>query len=267
MAQRTRREILEDVAAGRLDPQEAADLLDTAAPDAAGTASGGDDAAGESSPPSVPSIKRIQVRAAHRRVRLIGDPAVATYAVEGPHHVRRDGASLLITGESEPLETDNAWTLLSGGMFREVADRIQQGFAQNTSLTVRIRPDLAVGVEVTAGSVQSEGLRALDHVRVTGGSVRVRDVLEPLDLLVQAGSAQVSTRQSHGRSRLRCESGSLNLTLLDGTDARVRHEVQLGRLVTKPERQSKDSEFTIGNGAAQIDIEVMMGSATVVTDS
>lgn len=262
MAERTTRQVLEDVAAGRLDPAEAARLLgDTSR---AGGESTGDEK--HAQPPSVPAIKRIQVRATSRRVRLVGDPAVNTFAVDGPHHVRREGTTLLITGDTEPLPTDDTFMLITGGRFREVAERIQHGVGQNLEMTVRVRPDLAAGVEVTAGSLHAEGIRALDHVRVTGGSLRIRDVEEPLDLLVQAGSAQVTTRQTHGQSRLRCESGSLTLTLLDGTDARVRHDVQLGRFVTRPEQRA-DRDLVVGTGAAEIDIDVIMGSATVVIPS
>lgn len=259
---RTQREILEDVAAGRLDPSEAAALLDEGGtPD---DAAGGAEPPAEEDSPSQRTVDRIDVRASHRRVRLVGDPSVATYSVDGPHHIRREGATLHITGETVPLPRSDAWMLLSGGTFRELAEQIQQGIGPHLELTVRIRPDLAVGVELIAGSLYAERLPALDHVRVTGGSARVWDVTEPIDLLVQAGSAQVSMQQTHGRSRLRTESGSLNVTLAGETDARVRHDVQLGRFNVQPERLIKDGEFTLGTGSAEIDIDVLMGSATVV---
>ena len=272
MSERSTRQILEDVAAGRLDPAEAAGLLDAAAGDVAGPPSPADSAAADDAaperpapPPAVPDIERVLVRATSRRVRVVGDPSVATYAVDGPHHVRREGSTLVIAGEVEPIPTDDAFTLLSGGRWREVADRVQHGLGQALEMRVRVRPDLAVGVEVIAGSLQVEDARALDHVRVTAGSLRVRGAESPFDLLVQAGSAQVQARLDRGRSRLRCESGSLQLTLLPGSDARVRSDVQLGRFATEPERHGRDRsrDFVIGTGAAEIDIEVVMGSATV----
>lgn len=257
--QRTQREILEEVAAGRLDPSEAAELLGES-----GATSAGEPPPADTRPPAERVVNRIEVRASHRRVRIVGDPSVATYAVEGPHHIRRDGDTLQITGETVPLPRGDTWTLLSGSTFREFADQIQQGIGPHLELSVRVRPDLAVGVEVIAGSVYSKRLPGLDHVRVTAGSARVRDVTEPIDLLVQAGSAQVSMQQTHGRSRVRTESGSLNVTLVGGTDARVRHDIQLGRFIVSPERLVKDGEFTLGNGSAEIDIGVLMGSAKVV---
>lgn len=272
MSEPSTRQILEDVAAGRLDPAEAAGLLDAVAGDVAGPPSPADSAAADDAaaerpapPPAVPDIERVLVRATSRRVRVVGDPSVATYAVDGPHHVRREGSTLVIAGEVEPIPTDDAFTLLSGGRWREVADRVQHGLGQALEMRVRVRPDLAVGVEVIAGSLQVEGARALDHVRVTAGSLRVRGAESPFDLLVQAGSAQVQARLDRGRSRLRCESGSLQLTLLPGSDARVRSDVQLGRFATEPERHGRDRnrDFVVGTGAAEIDIEVVMGSATV----
>ena len=260
-------QILEDVAAGRLDPAEASRLIDAAGPKAADSSAStaGSTFTGKPAPPAVPDIERILVRATSRRVRIVGDPSVATVAIEGQHQVRRDGSTLVVTGEVEPIPTDDAFTLLSGGRWREVAGRVQHGFGAGLELRVRVRPDLPVGVEVIAGSVQVEGARALDHLRVTAGSLRVRGAENPFDLLVQAGSAQVEARLTRGHSRMRCESGSLQLSLLPGSDVRVRADVQLGRFVTEPERQGRDKnrDVVVGTGAAEIDAEVVMGSVTV----
>ncbi|MGH8825083.1 MAG: hypothetical protein ACRDVN_11465 [Jiangellaceae bacterium] len=273
MSERSTREILEDVAAGRLDPAEASRQLDAATGDTAdhqapptSAAAAADEAPSRpAATPAVPDIERVLVRATSRRVRVVGDPSVATYAVDGPHHVRREGGTLIVAGEVDPIPTDDAFTLLSGGRWREVADRVQHGLGQALELRVRVRPDLPVGVEVIAGSLHVEGAKAIDHVRVTAGSLRVRGVESPFDLLVQAGSAQVEALLDRGRSRLRCESGSLQLTLLPGSDVRVRSDVQLGRFVTDPERQGRDRnrDFVVGTGAAEVDVEVVMGSATV----
>lgn len=276
------REILEAVAAGELEPAEASRLLDElAGPDGEAVADGEAEAeaavadptaavvapaaTGPAAPPMVPEITRVLVRATSRRVRIIGDPTVATASVDGQHTVRRDVSTLVIAGEAEMVPTDDAFVLIAGGQWREVADRVQRGLARDLQLTVRVRPDLPVGVEVIAGSVQVEGARALDHVRVTAGSLRVSGSEEPIDVLVQAGSAQIETRQVHGKSRVRCESGSLQMTLGAGSDVRIRSDVQLGRFVTEPERRGRDRtrDVVVGTGAAELDVEVVMGSATV----
>ena len=67
-----------------------------------------------------------------------------------------------------------------------------------------------------------------------------------------------------GRSRLRCESGS-RCCRCCRIRRGVRSDVQLGRFVTEPERHGRDRnrDFVVGTGAAEIDVEVVMGSATV----
>ncbi len=116
-----------------------------------------------------------------------------------------------------------------------------------------------------AGSLEVDGARALDHVRVTAGSLRVRGAQEPVDVLVQAGSAQVNMVQTHGQSRLRCESGSLQLTLEEGSDAKVHSDVQLGRLTVEPEPKDRNRDVVVGLGAAEIDVEVVMGAVNLKT--
>lgn len=275
MGERTRRQILEDVAAGRLNPADAARLLDDAeeqvdtaeAPGDGGGGGAAGDATEKPPPPSVPGVDRVEIRASSRRVRLVGDPTVATFAVDGPHHVRRDGSSIVISSEPGQLPGDETFVLLTGGRFHEMTERLHRGLTESMALGVRVRPDLAAGAEIIAGALHAEGLPRLDHVRVTGGSLRVKDVVEPIDLLVQAGSAQLETRQTHGRSRLRCESGSLHVTLGTGTDARVHDDVQLGRFTVRPERRRKGREFVVGTGTAEIDVEVVMGTVTMEVPS
>lgn len=266
------RQILEDVAAGQLDPAEAARLLEEM-DDTAGPAPGDvltkqpESSEQAAKPPMVPEIDRVLVRATSRRVRIVGDPTVATVAIDGAHTVRRDVSTLVVTGEAEMVPADDAFILLAGGRWREVADQLQHSLGRDLDLRVRVRPDLPVGVEVIAGSLHVENARALDHVRVTAGSVRVTGAEEPLDVLVQAGSSQIETRQVHGHSRLRCESGSMVVTLQDGSDVRVRSDVQLGRFVVQPEPRgrNRNRDLVVGTGAAEIDVEVVMGSVTVKT--
>jgi hypothetical protein len=247
--------ILEDVAAGRVDPATAARLLDEAR-GPAGSVSGG-----EASPPAVPEVARVSIRAVSRSVRLIGDAAVTTVAVDGPHVVRREGDTLVVTGEGDRFPTDQAFSMITSGRWRD-------WFSQHQTMTVRIRPDLAVGVEVTAGSLTSDGARALDHVRVTAGSARITGVTVPVDVLVQAGSVTLGMVATEGRSRVRCESGSLKVHLGAGSNVRVRTDVQLGKVVVDgpglPRGGDKEArEVTIGDGRAELDVSAVMGSAHV----
>lgn len=273
----TAQQILERVAAGTLDPAEAATLLDEISPprpQRKGTADElvdiqADDAlVGRTLSPDAPvaaETTRLFVRATSRRVRIIGDPTVATVAVDGEHTARREGGTLVISGETGIGAPDDAFVLIAGGQWREVADRATRGILRDLELRVRVRPDLPVGVEVIAGSVHVERAVAVDSIRVTAGSLRATDLEGPVDVLVQAGSGQVSGRFKAGRSRLRCESGSVTLALDEGSDVRLQTDVQLGRVVTVPERRGRDRhrDIVVGAGAGEIDLEVVMGQVTV----
>lgn len=47
-------------------------------------------------------VERIRVRAVGRKVRIIGDPELATASAEGPHVLRRNGSVLEVTSDGEP---------------------------------------------------------------------------------------------------------------------------------------------------------------------
>jgi hypothetical protein len=248
----TIRTLLEDVAAGRVDPAEAARRLDELR-----TEDRGRQAEGAVGPPAVPEVARLVVRGLSRSVHLIADPTVTTVSVDGPHSVHRDGSTLVVSGEVERLfPGDEAFSLLSSGRWRELLPRTQ-------SMTVRARPDLPVEVEVTAGSLTSEDMRALQRVRVTAGSAKVKGATEPIDVLVQAGSVDLTLQPTHGSSRVRCESGSVKLRLAKGSDVRLTTDVQLGKLTVHPPTFARGDEVLVGTGTATLSLEVVMGSALV----
>lgn len=299
------RDILDNVAAGRITPQEASALLaarsasaatgyatdttdtttvtDTTAtgttpvdegavtaPDTEPVAAtladrGAADAAAASSRTNEPVLRsggsgptRLRVRAVGRRVRIVGEPFLATVAVEGPHVMRHDGDVLTIASEGEFQATLDNFTLRTPNL-RDLQER----FVDLTrELVIKVNPRLEVEIEVTAGSVSIERAPRVSHVRITAGSAKLRDVTGPLDLLVQGGSATVEGGISLGDSKLRVESGSLQVNLLVGTNATVTNDVQLGRLTWDGE-SGGPVERIVGNGAAGIRIEGMMGAVNV----
>src|SRR5690625_1284574 len=119
----TQQEILKRVAAGTLTPEDAAPLLEQIATPTAPEGDqqppmGDDDTTsehdgatdqladgalfGRALSPDAPmpvETSRVLVRATSRRVRVVGDPTVATVAVDGEHTARREDGTLIISGE------------------------------------------------------------------------------------------------------------------------------------------------------------------------
>ena len=297
------RELLDDVAAGRVSPARAGELLadisdgSSEAPSGPGTEPAADSAssspAGDvwadvsdptGSPPAtnsaesqtaapkagtplrsastaVSSARRVVIRAVGRRVKVIGEPSVTTVSVDGPHVVRRDGDTVSVNSEGELGASVDGFTLMRSRSLEDIRDTL---LGLRRELAVRVNPSLEVEIEVTAGGLTVERVPHLSQVRVTAGSAKLVDSDGPLDLLVQAGSARVEMSPAKGKSRLRVESGSLDVRLGDRADVRVRTEAQLGKVVWHgTHHQGSADEVTVGSGSAVLDLEVVMGSIQV----
>lgn len=289
---RSRRDVLADVAAGRLTPAEAAQALaalesadatvattpaDPDADDATPARDGHDvwadvtdtpdpapAGAGSAALPATAEPTRVVIRAVGHRVRVTGEPSVATVSVDGPHVVRRDGGTLTVASEGEFGSSLDGFTLMRSRSVSDLRDRL---LGLGRELSVRVNPRLAVDVEVTAGSLTVERLPHLGQVRVTAGSARVLDADDPLDLLVQAGSAKVDVKPTSGRSRLRVESGSLDVRVRPGADVRVHSDAQAGRVHWHGQHyQGNADEVVLGTGSAVMNVEAVMGSVSMRAD-
>lgn len=210
-------------------------------------------------PINAKGVERISVRAVGRRVRIVGEPAVATVAADGPHVLRRNGSVLEISSDGELGASLDGFTLLRAP--RTLDDFRALGLGKE--LFLRVNPGILVDVEVTAGSLNTEGVPLLGKVRVTAGGAKLLDVEEVSDALVQAGSATVKGALRTGRSRIRAESGSLNITLADDSNVTVHGDAQLGRISWSGGHSGAGDEVVMGNGAARLDVEVVMGHAQV----
>ncbi len=297
------RTLLQQVADGRLDPTEAARLMDTPPseasrpqdespatdqpatdqpaadrptadrptdePQAPATAPSSvrvvpaPSRAGQGTEQGADAARRLLVRATARSVRVIADQAVATVHVEGPHRTTRDGDLVRVESDLAAPEPGSWSQERPATWWRSF---VQTG-ALGERLVVRVNPELAVEAEVTAGSLDAVGLTHGLRFRVTAGSVRTRDCTGTVDGVVQAGSAKLELRPT-GASRVRCESGSVDLRLLPGSDATVRADVELGELKvydaegTAVKAAGRDS-VVVGTGTATVALDVVMGSAKV----
>ena len=279
--------ILEDLAAGRIDASEAARRIDALKSAAEQTAEPSDDElAGQTDPPGqhasgvfnqppfveqeppsprratgAKGVERVSVRAVARRVRIVADGTVATVSVDGPHVLRRTGSVLEVTSDGDIGPNFDGFILRPPRSFDDL-----RAIGLGKELLVRVNPTIIVDAEVTAGALTTEGVPFLGKIRVTAGGATLERIAEANDVLVQAGSATISGDIATGRSRIRCESGSLDVTLGDRSSVTVRTEVQLGKVSWAGTDNDNVDEVVLGNGAARLDIGVVMGWATIKAD-
>ncbi|MCE1174950.1 MAG: hypothetical protein LWW77_10135 [Propionibacteriales bacterium] len=283
--------ILEDLAAGRIDAAEAARRIDAlkaaesptqpepkpVEPTNEELAAEGDDGerrqyapharevfdnpapSGRKRASGTKGVDRIAVRAVGRRVRITGDPAVATASAEGPHVLRRNGSVLEVSSDGEFGPSFDSFSILRPP--RNFDDIRALGLGKE--LVLRVNPAIALDVEVTAGHLVCTDVPYLGKVRVTAGGAELRGVTEVNDALVQAGSATVAGTIASGRSRVRVESGQLSVELGQESNVTVRAEAQLGRVTFSGAHTGSVDELVLGNGSARLDIGVVMGWANV----
>ena len=201
----------------------------------------------------------LKIRAITRKVRIIGDPMVATVSIEGPHELRREGTMLICDSERD-LPFGDPFAFLPTAMGRFRLQSPSRAFKWGTDLEIRVNPDLDLDVDLTAGSLHVQQVGRL-RARVTAGSARVEDVRGPLDLHVVGGTAKIDTVMVGGDNRIRCDSGSVVLRLRPGSDVRFRPEAQLGRIVVDGVEGGR--EITVGGGTGRLRAEVVMGSIQV----
>jgi hypothetical protein len=291
--------ILEELAAGRIDAAEAARRIDalkasqstseTSPPEPtneqlAGSEADGDAwaaatdrpqaSSGSPTPEPEPSaeepaqakavnvggVERISVRAVGRRVRIIGETSVATLSADGPHVLRRNGSVLEVSSDGELGASLDGFSILRSAP-RSLDDFRSLGLGKE--LFLRVNPNLIVDVEVTAGSLNTEGVSHLGKVRVTAGAAKLLDVAEINDALVQAGQATIKGAIKTGRNLVRAESGTLSISLADDSNVTVTGEAQLGKISWAGGHSGAGDEVVMGSGSARLDIEVVMGHAQV----
>ena len=211
-------------------------------------------------PVNTSGVERISVRAVGRRVRIIGETAVATLSADGPHVLRRNGAVLEVSSDGELGASLDGFSILRG-VPRNMEDIRALGLGKE--LLLRVNPAIVVDVEMTAGNLNTERVPHLGKVRVTAGGAKLLDVTEINDALVQAGSATIKGAIKTGRNRIRAESGSLSITLHDDSNVTVTGESQLGRISWSGGHTGAGDEVVMGNGSAKLDVEVVMGHAQV----
>lgn len=210
-------------------------------------------------PVNTSGVDKITVRAIGRRVRIVGESSVATLAADGPHVLRRNGSVLEVSSDGELGASLDGFSILKAP--RNLDEFRSLGLGKE--LFLRVNPDIEVDVEVTGGSLNTERVPRLGKVRLTAGGAKLLDVEQITDALVQAGQATIKGTITRGRSRVRAESGSLSIQLSDASNVTVHGESQLGKVSWSGGHTGAGDEVVMGNGSARLDVEVVMGHASV----
>jgi hypothetical protein len=263
------RALLTEVAAGRLDPSRAVEMIDELPAEPAAEPADPIPAR-PAAAPRPEGIERVRVTGSTRPVRIIGDHSVATVTVDGPNSVVRDGNTLRVeagaaAGAVPGQPGAYAYEHRSG-----LSRWLSAAGTVGVPLTVRMNPALLVDVEVMAGSLEVVGMAGHVTFSLTAGSLRLHDCTGTVNGVVRAGSAVLQVRPTAGASVVRVESGSVDLRLLPGSDVLVSGRADLGEFkvrgadgALKVQKTDRLTDIVLGSGTATFDIQIAMGSAKV----
>ncbi|MBK6872289.1 MAG: hypothetical protein IPG94_13195 [Kineosporiaceae bacterium] len=296
-------EILRQVAAGELTPEQALPLLDAATP--AAPASVTSAPASEPKAPAEPSLPRetpqpepdtppvwgtadsidasltesvtaVRVNASYRPVDIVADPTVAQIAVTGQHTVRREGTTLVVESMDSPFHLGEAGEPGTRGQASFTFADLPRGLAWAKSwteqrLVVRVNPELPVELDAAGASVKISGIEGGAKLRVIAAALKLERVRGPLDLDVLSSSVKGFAAPT-GTSKIACESSSVKLLLGAGSDVRITARNRLGKVVL-PTAVSKGglvdpdvTEAVIGAGRGTLTIDAVMSSVMLTRD-
>ena len=266
-----RREILEQVASGAMAPAEAADRL--AALDALAEHEAAEQASrDEPSVAAAPAgLNRVKVTCAFRTVSIVGDPTVREAVADGDHDARIEGDTLHIDGDTGLDGLPSAFAFAGGGGASRVHRAVRVQGKRVRPLVVRMNPHLQLEVDVSAGSLSIEGVRAPITATCAAGSVRIDGFMAPIDLNVSAGSVSARGRLDHGDSRIQCDAGKVALDLERGSSVRIVTRVNLGKVnfgaAGRPGvRGTGSDDHVVGTGTGRLDITCNLGAVQVDVD-
>jgi hypothetical protein len=269
-----RKEILSQVAAGTLSPEEASEQLDALDQPQQRTP-------GPEEPESGEPVHRVRISKRLGMVDVIGDPTIEGARAEGGHTARRTGDLLLI--DADEIGGDR-----SGFRFHDRRHERQSEtgpwwregwwsatwwqhpwWAEPRGLVVRSNPQLGLEVSLQGGSCRVGGMTGPLKLELQAGSAKIAGFLGPLDLTIQAGSLKAVGRLDSGTSTIHCDAGSARILLQRGSSVRVIARSSLGK-VALPGNEGWDvggkREAVVGDGAGTLEIDSSMGSVEVALE-
>ncbi len=242
MSKAARREILSQVAAGTITPEDAAAQLD---------------AINQAETETESAIRKVRVVRQLGSLEIIGDPNVRDAVAEGPHHARIEGDVMVFEGPAAGEE--------DGGFFFGIGRQLA-----NERLLLRVNPSLGLELRLQAGSCRVRGVEGPIHADVQAGSATIEGFAKPFDFSVQAGSIKASGCCNEGESRIACDAGSVNVHLERGSGLRMKARAHMGKVALPGDAAIAGSrasqEVRIGDGGGSLVIDTSMGSVTVTAD-
>jgi hypothetical protein len=259
------RELLAQVAAGDVGPDEAARLLDEdpTAPT--------HDRSSDRPAARAGGVAAVSIKAGGVKLTVVADPTVDTVVADGPHALRQDGATLVLEAPGA-----DGWKTQAPPKYLGWVPNVVWTAGRGEKVHVRVNPSLPLSVDATASSVEIMGTRSSLTLGGSASSVRVRDHVGSIHGAMSMGSATVLGTIT-GPSEFTCELGSLDLRLERGSDVTVTAVAEMGSLKVARDRGKPDSfasydgtssqNVTVGAGTHPFGITARMGSVSIVVAS
>jgi hypothetical protein len=260
-----RRAILSRVAAGELNPEEAAKLLDELGSGSPTQTATEQPRVPPYEPLATGEVQKIRIVRSLGSARVSGDTSVREAVAEGPHRAERQGDAFVIHSDFD----DDGGFVFNRDRWRNwwQWDRYRM-----TPLDVRMNPGLPLEIQMQGGSMRVTDVHGPISGEVQAGSLTLSGTQGPLDLTVQAGNLRASGVLTTGSSRIRAEAGGIQLHLEKGSSVRVRAHSTMGH-ISLAGQQTDDvvvvgggrRELVVGDGEAELELDATMGSIRVTT--
>ena len=254
MSEDVRRAILESVAAGRMDPSEAAEALADLDAERDNPPVGSSETPPPSDEPAESGfpdrfVAGIKIDGSFRSIEVIGDDSVREAVAEGPHRLRFEGDTLVVDGTFGGVDNDlddyeddddddngrpGDWFRMRGPWVGHRGRGRGYGWdpRQHNSrpLRVRVNPDVPLEARVEAGPLTIRRVRGPIKARVAAGPLVIEGFESPIDVRVAAGKVSARGRLDSGVSTIDCDAGKVSVHLQRGSDVRVNAAATLGKV-------------------------------------
>ncbi|HYM97102.1 MAG TPA: DUF4097 family beta strand repeat-containing protein [Candidatus Sulfotelmatobacter sp.] len=257
------REILSQVAAGKLSAEEGAARLEALESDPGPAAGHTSTQAAPAAPAALAAgaaVKRVRVVARLGNTEIVGDPNVSYAVAEGPHKARQEGDTMVI--EQSPLDDDSAFVFIQPpGRLR--IPRVDVG----GKLIIRMNPSLPLAAKTQAGNLRISGMKTDVAAEVQAGNCDIVDFRGPLNLKVTAGNVTARGRLDGSSSAIRCQMGEVRVALDRTSNVRTRARTTMGEITFENvEPEGGSSEVTLGSGSGTLDCDCTMGSIRIAVE-